>query len=200
MDAKSYANKIPSLGTYLRRLQLETVVGASASLSGGFLYSRRKTYAMKKILIILALLVLLPVIAFFVLYYYQTAYRPFQGDLNAATNNVRAKHSLPALKRIEALDKIATSKCNDMLQRHYYAHQDPQGKYTWDLFEYDYKRTGENLVQGYPIYTSKADDVVNDWENSPDHLDNLIEPAFNEAGYAVCYNGIEYYIVQIFRG
>ncbi|MBL8030898.1 MAG: hypothetical protein JNK33_01045 [Candidatus Doudnabacteria bacterium] len=26
------------LGTYLRRLQLETAVGASASLSGGFLY------------------------------------------------------------------------------------------------------------------------------------------------------------------
>lgn len=155
---------------------------------------------MKKIFLILVVVLLLPIIAFFALYNYQTAYRPFQGDLNAATNNIRAKHNLPALKRIEALDKIAMSKCNDMLKRHYYAHQDPQGKYTWDLFKYSYNRTGENLAQGYPVHTSKAEDVVNGWEMSPDHLHNLIEPEFNEAGYAVCYNGVEYYIVQIFRG
>ena len=153
---------------------------------------------MKKIIIVLAVILLLPIIAFFLFYQYQTADRPFQGDLNAEVNKVRAEHNLPALQQIDELNAIAMEKCLDMVNRKYFAHINPDGKYVWEAYKYDYKGTGENLAKGYKVFTAK--DHVEGWVNSSEHYKNLIETNYTQVGYAVCSDGAENDIVQILKG
>jgi uncharacterized protein YkwD len=42
--------------------------------------------------------------------------------------------------------------------------------------------------------------LVTQWENSPPHRANLVNPAFNQIGIAVVERGGLYYGVQVFGG
>jgi len=100
------------------------------------------------------------------------------------TNQERQSSGLPALKENPKLDEAALQKAQDMLQNDYFAHQSPQGLSPWYWFKnagYTYKTAGENLAIGF----LDSEEVMNSWNNSPTHKENLLNPKFKEIGIAV---------------
>lgn len=120
---------------------------------------------------------------------------PFNGLLSMEVNDYRRKHDVPELIETYELQKIAEAKCNDMLERKYFGHQTPEGKYVWEIVDLEYNTAGENLAVGY----ENADDVVKAWSISEYHNRNLLNPEFKEVGHAVCFD-TNYKIVQVLKG
>ena len=105
-------------------------------------------------------------------------------DLLTYTNALREKNGLSDLTLNDNLSKAAKAKAADMFKDDYWAHTSPSGKEPWDFitgFGYDYIFAGENLAVDF----SKSKDVVDAWNNSPSHRDNLLSPKYNEIGFAV---------------
>lgn len=152
---------------------------------------------MKKLLLAITLIVLLPSILFGIIYLNGKEWdlKPFTGNVAEQVNTQRALYDLAPLKEMDHLDIVAKAKCDDMVNQKYYAHENPQGYMTWQLYRFDYTVAGENLATGYD-----ASDVVQRWIASPEHKKNIVNPAFNEVGYAICETEQYYYVVQILKG
>lgn len=120
---------------------------------------------------------------------------PFNGLLLAEVNQYRRTNKVPELIETSELQKIAQAKCNDMIERKYFGHQTPEGKYVWEIVDLEYNTAGENLAVGY----ENADDVVKAWSESEYHNRNLLDPAFTEVGHAICFD-TNYKIVQVLKG
>lgn len=120
----------------------------------------------------------------------------FTGSLDTEVDNVRAMYDLDALNETAELDTIAKEKCTDMVNRHYFAHQDPEGQYIWQEYPFTYNTAGENLAWGYNDAQSTADA----WLNSKIHKDNMLNPKYTEVGYAVCLDQDHYKIIQLLKG
>lgn len=123
---------------------------------------------------------------------------PFTGDLNEQVTMVRDGYDLPPLTEDEYLTSVAKLKCDDMRNREYFDHYSPDGKLVWEQWDLaPYQKAGENLATSY--YT--AFETVKGWQNSPKHLENLVDPAYTKVGYAVCKGKLgNYLIVQILKG
>jgi len=99
-----------------------------------------------------------------------------------ATNAYRAAHGLPALRLSYALTVSAVWKASDMATRHYDTHDD--GFRTWDQrfrdcgYDVPDAWMGENLAGGNPA----AADTMAQWEASPHHNENLLQPNFTVVG------------------
>lgn len=110
----------------------------------------------------------------------------FKNDsLLKATNDARAANGLAPLSSSADLDKSALSKCNDMVARNYWSHDNPDGKEPWKFIDetgYSYNTAGENLAYGFNSESS----VVSGWMNSPGHRANILNKAFKEVGFGVC--------------
>jgi len=149
------------------------------------------------ILIPLGLILLWFVFIIYSEYRQETKQPPeFKGasDFTTATNAERSKRNLVILEDSTELSAIAERKCKDMATRQYQAHQDPDGKYIWDYAPKGFKY-GENLAGSY--YSSN--EVMQSWINSPTHLENIVDPMFKEIGHAVCTDGKQYLVVQVFK-
>lgn len=110
-------------------------------------------------------------------------------------NTERAIRDLPPLNDSDTLEVAAETKCNDMVDRKYIDHQDPEGDYVWSDLEQD-RKYGENIGIGY--YSSY--DTVQAWLNSPTHLENIVDTEFTEVAHYTCYAGDRYLTVQVFAG
>lgn len=105
-------------------------------------------------------------------------------SLNTTTNNYRSDRGLKPLTINSLLNSAALAKANDMMADDYWAHVAPDGTTPWSFIVaagYDYTMAGENLAKGF--YDSV--DVVNAWMASQTHKDNLLNPDYQEVGYAV---------------
>lgn len=74
----------------------------------------------------------------------------------------------------------------DMFDRNYFDHTNPDGESPWDRVDetdYDGFASGENIAQGYGDPTA----VMDGWMNSPGHCSNIMNPDNNELG--VGYHG-----------
>jgi uncharacterized protein YkwD len=120
----------------------------------------------------------------------------FKGNLDERVDTVRAIYDLPGLQQTDELNKLAQAKCNEMVERHYYAHKNPEGKNVWEMADIQYTHFGENLAYGY----SDALSVVSGWENSKTHKENLLNPSFTQVGYGVCWDSNHYKVVQVLKG
>ena len=71
-------------------------------------------------------------------------------DILAAMNTSRVNARLMPLAIDERLAAVAQEKLDDMLRRHYFDHQNPEGKYIWDTLRRRcaFRRTAENLARG----------------------------------------------------
>ena len=149
-----------------------------------------------KYLKLFAVIVLIFTIGIIYSEYKQETTNVFKGgdDFTAHVNNERAIRDLEPVKDSAELKYIAEAKCADMVKRAYTAHKDPDGKFIWDKAPQGYKY-GENLAGGY----DNSYETMQNWIASPEHLANIIDPAFDEVGHATCYNGTEYLNVQVFR-
>lgn len=83
-----------------------------------------------------------------------------------------------------ALNSSAEAKCQDMVSKNYFNHNAPDGTEPWVFFP-DRDWLGENLAEGF------VDEVelVDAWQASPTHNENLINPHYNKVGYGVCDGG-----------
>lgn len=128
--------------------------------------------------------------------YWEPAKQPFYGDLNESVTIIRDGYDLGALQQVSELDTVAMLKCHDMTDRNYFDHKSPDGKLLWEQYKYDYVKSGENLA----INIDSASEVAKAWANSKTHLDNLVDPAYTQVGYAVCINKSNFYqVVQVLR-
>lgn len=101
------------------------------------------------------------------------------------TNIERQKAGLKALQLDVRLNKSSVAKCEDMVSRNYWSHNDPQGKEPWHFFEAQdvhASQLGENQAAGYEV----AVDLIRSWMDSPEHKKNILQPAFTAVGFGIC--------------
>lgn len=122
-------------------------------------------------------------------------------ELLSETNNIRSQNGLGALKINSALSQAAYNKAQSMFEEDYWAHVSPSGKEPWDFIlkeGYDYSYAGENLAKNF----NGSEEVVVAWYNSPSHRENLLNPNYEEIGFAVVNGNLEGYdttlVVQMF--
>ncbi len=104
-------------------------------------------------------------------------------DLVILTNQERQKVGLPALAEDSRLTAAARLKATDMLEHQYWAHVSSDGTEPWSFFArvgYNYRYAGENLARDF--LTSHA--TFKAWMDSPTHRDNILNPDFQEVGFA----------------
>ena len=107
-------------------------------------------------------------------------------EIVVAMNASRVNARLTPLAMDERLTAVAQEKLDDMLRRHYFDHQNPDGKYIWDTLRRRcaFRRTAENLARGI----ADAGAMENSWMSSPEHRDNLLNPNYRLTGVAVAQN------------
>ncbi|MFP4539896.1 MAG: CAP domain-containing protein [Candidatus Paceibacterota bacterium] len=101
------------------------------------------------------------------------------------SNEERRKEELADLSFNAKLTSAAEKKLQDMFQRQYFAHNDPEGgmgaSRLAEMVDYDYILIGENLAMG----DFKDDqDVVGAWMDSPGHRMNIMKKGYTEIGVA----------------
>ena len=127
--------------------------------------------------------------------------------VHEAVNEERAERGLDELAFDTELRDIARDHSQDMAERGYFAHVDPDGNDVTDRYEaagyecsVDGYTGGENIAQTWydtPVRTDGGDAVqyeterelaegiVTQWMNSPDHRENLLAPYWEKEGIGV---------------
>jgi len=106
-------------------------------------------------------------------------------ELLRETNLVRANASAGALTLNDKLTVAAQAKCDDLVNKNYWAHRDPEGSLPWKFVTktgYSYSKLGENLAAGHANNLH----VINGWMASPTHKENMLDRAFKEVGFGIC--------------
>jgi len=105
--------------------------------------------------------------------------------LTKCTNEIRLKHADNELFINPNLTAAAENKLNDMAQYSYWAHENPStNKKPWDFVDeagYYYETTGENLAIGF----ENSEEICQAWEKSQKHFENIVNPTYQEMGFAI---------------
>jgi uncharacterized protein YkwD len=116
-----------------------------------------------------------------------TEFTPLETELYRTVNGVRSQQGLIELRRDPLLDAVARAHSLDMAQRHYFAHETPEGLNPVDRLKRGgasgFSLAGENVG-----LTSRGDpnrEIVEAWLASPAHRENLLAPAFNATGVGI---------------
>jgi hypothetical protein len=105
------------------------------------------------------------------------------GTISAATKQ--------PLAPVQALQTVAEQHSFDMTTNHYFSHTSPTAG---DPFQrmaaagYSANPEGENIAQDYRIVNAPADiaaSLEDNLFNSPEHRQNILDPAFNEVGAGI---------------
>lgn len=107
-------------------------------------------------------------------------------------NRERLRHDLPALTYNALLEKSAQAHAEDMLDRWYLSHRNPDGQNSGDRIRATGYLTppcecawkfwiGENVAWGQ----TTAREVMKDWMNSETHRENILNPDFTEIGIGI---------------
>jgi uncharacterized YkwD family protein len=102
-------------------------------------------------------------------------------------NAQRKNAGLGALTMDSALANVALVKAKDMINNNYFDHNSPTYGSPFDMmkqFGITYRTAGENIAKGQ----SSAQQVMNDWMNSPGHRANILNSSYTKIGVGY-YNG-----------
>ncbi len=114
-------------------------------------------------------------------------------------NQDRAANGLPALKTNAQLAQLATNYAADMINRGYFAHNNPEGLTPFDRMKQagiSYKYAGENLAINTSIPSAESA-----FMNSSGHRANILSPNYTDVGIGVVHNAKgQVYVVQEFIG
>jgi membrane protein CcdC involved in cytochrome C biogenesis len=123
------------------------------------------------------------------------------GILVSVTNEEREERNLEKLEINPLLVEAAQLKADDMAEREFFAHVNPDGEQPWVYLKsvgYKYESAGENLAVNFV----DSKDVHDAWMESPTHKANIIQKKFTEIGIATSrgrYKGKEVvFVVQFF--
>jgi uncharacterized protein YkwD len=134
----------------------------------------------------------------------------YQPDLERAifqyTNEVRRKNGVAPLTWENCLRDVGRTHSADMLARHYFSHNSPEGSTPDQRIRAGCRlnkitMTGENIWMG----TNQRGDtrqlarhIVDNWMSSPGHRANLLQPKFTDIGIGAAANGKEVQVTQVF--
>lgn len=115
-------------------------------------------------------------------------------------NQQRTQLRGTALIHDKELSKVAQAKAQDMAKNNYFSHTSPTyGSPSQLLSTFNYKWTayGENIAKGQLT----AEEVVQDWMDSPGHRVNIINENFTHigTGYATDTSGTTYWVHEFSR-
>jgi uncharacterized protein YkwD len=122
------------------------------------------------------------------------------------TNEVRQKNHVPTLSWDNSLRDVARGHSADMIVRHYFSHETPDGG-TFDQriragYRVPFAAAGENIWMSKnrppTDFKQLARIVVDNWMSSPGHRTNLLNPKFTDIGVGVATNGSEIQVTQAF--
>lgn len=153
-------------------------------LANGF----RPFFVQKRFLAYYVLLALAAKLIIFPFYFWLPQTSFFADVVGASvftlTNQARNEAGLWPLVENPVLERAAFNKAQDMLTKGYFAHTSPQGLSPWYWFQqagYKYRAAGENLAIGFV----DSQEVVQAWQDSFSHRENLLSPVYHETGLAV---------------
>lgn len=119
-------------------------------------------------------------------------------DVFKKVNEERRKQGRGELVYNVQLEKTAQGHAEDMVNRNFFAHVNPDGVDVMTrakTYKYDQRDLGENIALGQ-LDVAEAMDA---WMNSPPHRQNLLKSNYTEMGVGVYPNGDEGYSwVQVF--
>lgn len=102
-------------------------------------------------------------------------------------NSERQRRNLTTLITHSSLVTAAAGKSQDMIDRDYFAHEDPDGNYVWGRIVAagytPYSVLGENLAVDF----STSEGMVKAWIDSPSHRANLLHPDFVHQGLSALF-------------
>lgn len=105
-------------------------------------------------------------------------------DILVLVNSARKDAGVTELSMNEKLAQSAILKAQDMKEKDYFDHVNPEGldmSYFVNASGYNFSTIGENLAEGY----FSAQSVHEAWMNSPGHRENVLSADFEEIGIAV---------------
>ena len=106
----------------------------------------------------------------------------------ALTNAERAKNGLNPLEWNDSLAELGEAHCEDMVNRNFFAHNNPDGETPFDRMKkagISYRAAGENIAAGQ--YSPEA--AVKAWMESPGHRQNILNSEFQYLGVGVVKGG-----------
>lgn len=120
-------------------------------------------------------------------------------------NDIRAKHGMPPLTPDKQLVDIARIRSKDMAAKRYFSHTPPDGCNFVCLMDNSgtgHQWGGENIAWNNFPWAQTADQAVVMWENSPQHLENILDCHFTRmgTGVAVAADGKTIYYTMVFEG
>ncbi len=123
----------------------------------------------------------------------------FDKELLELVNKERASLGLGSLSLDTMLSSVAAAHSEDMAERDYIDHTNPDGVGPFDRIDaagISYVSAAENIASGF----ATAEKVFNSWMNSEKHKANLVNPEFGKIGigyYAGGTNGTYWTVVLI---
>jgi uncharacterized protein YkwD len=120
-----------------------------------------------------------------------------ENQLFALANQVRAEAGVPALQRDEGLTQAAREHAAAMAAQQQLSHQFSGEASVHQrltaVTPLHLDRAGENVA-----YAATVDQAHDNLMHSPPHRENLLNPAYNVAGFGVVRSGDSLYVVQDF--
>ena len=114
-------------------------------------------------------------------------------------NADRAKNGLAALKLNSQLTSLAGNYAQDMINRNYFSHNNPEGQTPFDRMKnagISYKYAGENIAINNNVTAAETA-----FMNSSGHKANILNTNYTEVGIGVRYDSKgSAYVVQEFIG
>lgn len=123
-------------------------------------------------------------------------------------NEERRQRNLPAFEADQDLDEAAQFHAADMLKRHYYAHESPEGKTVMDRYiaagGSRWQLVEENIAYCErcrpPVTRDDVERLHKGWMKSRPHRMNILDPGVDRFGFGVAIGDGGLYAVQTFAG
>jgi uncharacterized protein YkwD len=110
-----------------------------------------------------------------------------EAALHRSVNRFRSEQRLITLSRDPALDAVARAHSEDMVARHFFAHESPDGHNCVDRLErfgvQGFSLAGENV--GMTNRPNPNQEILDGWLASPVHRENLTARPFNTTGIGI---------------
>ena len=126
--------------------------------------------------------------------------RAMETETEKAVNRVRARHGLPPLVPAPVLIQVARAHSEDMVRRHYFDHQDPDGRRAADRVTASgikWSKVSENLAMNSGMDDPVAQ-AVEGWMESPGHRANILDPVVTHTGVGLAEENGSYTFTQVF--
>jgi uncharacterized protein YkwD len=118
-----------------------------------------------------------------------------------AINAYRAAHDLEPLAWNDRLADFAQVRADDMIERDYFSHHDPQTGEVLLAGLRSFVTVGENLYQisggTAPLIRHVADKVVEGWRSSPSHNELMLDAQMRRAGIGLARGGPRIVVVLV---